>query len=92
MSLRTFYGGKKDCGVRPEVFRKGIRPDGCRIGVLEDMRDMAGQKIWFVRDEAGNEILLPAVEEIVVEIDLGQGLIRVDPPDGLVELYQNQNG
>ena len=23
MSLRTFYGGKKDRGVRPEVFRKG---------------------------------------------------------------------
>ena len=69
-----------------------VRPDGGRIGVLEDMRDMAGQEIWFVRDEAGNEILLPAVEEIVVEIDLEQGLIRVDPPDGLVELYQNQNG
>lgn len=69
-----------------------VRPDGGRIGVLEDMRDMAGQEIWFVRDEAGNEILLPAVEEIVVEIDLEQGLIRVDPPGGLVELYQNQNG
>ena len=23
ISLRTFYGGKKDRGVRPEVFRKG---------------------------------------------------------------------
>lgn len=66
-----------------------FRVDGRRVGVLEDMRDMAGQEIWFVRDEAGNEILLPAVEEIVVEVDLEQGLVRVDPPDGLIELYQN---
>jgi 16S rRNA processing protein RimM len=66
-----------------------IRLDGTRVGVLEDMRDMAGREIWFVRDAADNEILLPAVEEIVVEIDLEQGLILIDPPAGLIELYQN---
>lgn len=65
-----------------------VRLDGTQIGVLEDIQDVAGQEIWFVRDAADNEILLPAVEEIVVEIDLDQGLIRVDPPAGLIELYQ----
>jgi 16S rRNA processing protein RimM len=63
--------------------------DGSRIGVLEDIRDVAGQELWFIRDEAGNEIMLPAVEEFVLDIDLDAGVILVDPPDGLLELYQN---
>lgn len=66
-----------------------VRLDGTSVGVLEGIDDVAGQEIWSVRDAADNEILLPAVEEIVVEIDLEQGVIRVDPPDGLIELYQN---
>ncbi len=62
--------------------------NGTRIGVLEDVQDIAGQEIWFIRDDAGHEILLPAVEEFVREIDLEVGSIQIDPPDGLLELYQ----
>ena len=62
---------------------------GAQIGVLDDIRDMAGQEIWFIRDFAGREILLPAVEEFVVDIDLDAGRICVDPPDGLLALYQS---
>ncbi|MDP3429276.1 MAG: ribosome maturation factor RimM, partial [Desulfomicrobium sp.] len=62
--------------------------NGSRIGVLEDIRDVAGQVLWFIHDEAGNEILLPAVDEFIRGIDLEAGVILVDPPDGLLELYQ----
>ena len=66
-----------------------LHVNGSRIGILEDIQDLAGQEIWFIYDEAGREILLPAVEEFVREIDLDAGLIHVDPPDGLLEIYQN---
>lgn len=62
--------------------------NGSRIGVLEDIRDVAGQVLWFIHDEAGNEIMLPAVDEFIRDIDLEAGVILVDPPDGLLELYQ----
>lgn len=78
-------------GVRPEdlIGLPVVHVNGLRIGELEDIRDVAGQEIWFIRDDAGHEILLPAVEEFVREIDLDAGRIQVDPPDGLLELYQN---
>lgn len=77
--------------VRPEdlLGLPVMHVDGSRIGVLEDIRDVAGQELWFIRDDAGNEIMLPAVEEFVLDIDLDAGVILVDPPDGLLELYQN---
>lgn len=63
--------------------------DGPAVGVLADIQDVAGQEMWFIRDERNNEILLPAVDEFVRDIDLEAGVIVIDPPAGLLELYQN---
>lgn len=53
MSLRTFYGGKKDRGVRPEVFRKG---SGAIIrGALHQLED-AG----FVEKVEGGRVVTPS--------------------------------
>ena len=53
MSLRTFYGGKKDRGVRPEKFRKG---SGAVIrGALHQLED-AG----YVEKVEGGRVITPA--------------------------------
>ncbi len=53
MSLRTFYGGKKDRGVRPESFRKS---SGAIIrGALQQLED-AG----FVEKVEGGRVVTPA--------------------------------
>lgn len=52
ISLRTFYGGKKDRGVRPEVFRKG---SGAIVrGALHQLED-AG----YVQKVEGGRIVAP---------------------------------
>jgi ribosomal 30S subunit maturation factor RimM len=35
----------------------------------------------------GTGILLPAVEDVIVEISLEEGVIKVLPPEGLLETY-----
>ncbi|MCC7553698.1 MAG: 30S ribosomal protein S19e [Methanobacteriaceae archaeon] len=53
ISLRTFYGGKKDRGVTPEVFRKG---SGAIVrGALHQLED-AG----FVEKVEGGRIITPS--------------------------------
>ena len=53
MSLRTFYGGKKDRGVRPEKFRKG---SGAIVrGALHQLED-AG----YVEKVEGGRVITPA--------------------------------
>ncbi|MGD9608918.1 MAG: ribosome maturation factor RimM [Desulfovibrionaceae bacterium] len=58
------------------------------LGVIEDVLDAGGAELWRIRDAAGREILFPAVDELVPEIDLDAGYVVIDPPPGLLELYQ----
>ena len=53
MSLRTFYGGKKDRGVRPEVFRKG---SGSIVRTALKQLEDAG----FVEKVEGGRVVSPA--------------------------------
>ncbi|MUM77730.1 16S rRNA processing protein RimM [Pseudodesulfovibrio sp. F-1] len=63
--------------------------DGSPVGVLEHFFETAGQDTWVIVNEAGAEILLPAVPEFVLDVDLDAGVIVVAPPEGLLDLYLN---
>ena len=67
---------------------------GCRvetvaqetIGQVREVMRTGGVEILVVVDDAGRESLIPMAREICVEIDVEKKLIRVDPPEGLLEL------
>jgi 16S rRNA processing protein RimM len=59
---------------------------GKSIGVVREVMRTGGVEILVVADDAGGEFLIPMAREICVEIDVGKKLIRVDPPEGLLEL------
>ena len=67
---------------------------GCRVetisgesigSVIEIMRT-GGVEILKVVDESGRDRLIPMASDIVIEIAKEQKLIRIDPPEGLLEL------
>ena len=65
------------------------------IGELEDIDFPAGQEMWVIRapeSEGGYEILLPAVPEFVLDIDLDAEVVTIAPPEGLLELYRGDTG
>ena len=45
-----------------------------------------GVEILSVVDEKGRDRMIPMASDIVVEIDKEKKLIRIDPPEGLLEL------
>lgn len=60
------------------------------LGVLDHVLfsgDADELEIWAIMTPKDEEILLPAVPEFVPHIDLDAGIIRVSPPEGLLELY-----
>lgn len=59
---------------------------GTVLGTLQEIWPTGAHDVFVVRQEK-QEILLPVVEEVIREIDLDQGVIRVLPPPGLLELY-----
>jgi len=68
--------------------------EGCRVetvageqlGVVREVLRTGGVEVLVVANEAaGREHLIPLAEEICVEIDIEAKLVRVDPPEGLLE-------
>jgi 16S rRNA processing protein RimM len=60
--------------------------DGARLGHLDHIISTPGHDVYAVR-QGEREVLLPAVEEVIVEINLEEGVIKVLPPEGLLETY-----
>lgn len=53
------------------------------LGRLENILTTGSNDVYVVRNTEGREILVPALETVVVEIDVAQKQMRVDLPEGL---------
>jgi 16S rRNA processing protein RimM len=60
--------------------------EGKQIGEVDGVLRTGGVEILKVVDETGRDRLIPMASDIVVEIDKEEKLIRIDPPEGLLEL------
>ena len=65
--------------------------DGSRLGTLEQVLFHGEQEVWVIVTPDGREVLFPAVPEFVPDIDLDAEIIRIAPPEGLLELYLGQS-
>lgn len=62
--------------------------DGTKAGILENFEFPVGQEIWIIRQEDGKELLLPAREEFIADIDPLNKKITIQPPAGLLDIYR----
>ena len=61
--------------------------EGEKLGVVREVMRTGGVEVLVVENaEAKREHLIPLAETICVEIDIENKLIRVDPPEGLLEM------
>lgn len=58
--------------------------DGIKIGRVTEVMRTGGTEILVVKGE-DKEYLVPFSETICVEVDIENRLIKIDPPDGLLE-------
>ena len=56
------------------------------VGKVTALNTMPVQDLLMVITPEGKEILVPFVEQIVPEVNVEEGFIRLTPPDGLFEL------
>jgi 16S rRNA processing protein RimM len=57
------------------------------LGRISSVSAPAGQQLWSIAAPDGSEILFPAVPEFVVSVDFSEGVARIVPPPGLLDLY-----
>lgn len=56
------------------------------IGVVKDIYASPNQDLLAV-DQAGKEILIPVIDDIITGVDHNQNELRVNLPEGLLDIY-----
>nr|WP_202555267.1 ribosome maturation factor RimM [Streptomyces sp. SID4950] len=62
-----------------------VTEDGQEIGRITEISHLPSQDLFIVERPDGSEVMIPFVEEIVVEIDLAEQKAVIAPPPGLVD-------
>lgn len=63
-----------------------ITDQGEPLGTLTDVMPTGANDVYVVRRENGKELLLPAIKECVLEVDLKERVMKVHVMDGLLDL------
>lgn len=58
---------------------------GNELGRVKEIADLGAHDLLLVRAGDGKEALIPVVEGVVLAINAKDGLVTVDPPEGLLE-------
>ena len=62
-----------------------VTPDGEELGELVDIIETGSNDVYVVKKD-GREVLVPALEDVVVSVDLAGGRMTVSLPEGLLDL------
>ncbi len=59
--------------------------DGERIGTLESVLETGANDVYIIKLDDGRELLLPAIKQCVLEVDVEAGFMRIHILDGLLD-------
>lgn len=57
------------------------------VGVIENYEEFNLNSIYYVKTASNTEIIVPAVEDLVIEVDVDERIVTMEIPEGLVDLY-----
>jgi 16S rRNA processing protein RimM len=60
--------------------------DGTEVGRVQEVMRTGGVALLVIKGADEREVLVPLAEDICVEIDIAAQQIRIDPPEGLLEM------
>ncbi|MCH9668163.1 MAG: ribosome maturation factor RimM [Actinomycetia bacterium] len=63
---------------------------GDHVGTIAEVLHTAAGELLSVRSAEGPEVLVPFVRAIVTAVSLADGVVEIDPPDGLLDLAEGQ--
>lgn len=64
---------------------KVMTDGGELLGLVADIIATGSNDVYVVKDD-GREYLIPALEDVVLDINLDDGIMTVSPPEGLLDL------
>jgi len=60
-----------------------VESEGEQLGTVTDILETGANDVYIVRGDGPRELLLPAIESVILEVDLEGGRLLVRVPEGL---------
>lgn len=64
-----------------------ISEEGNNIGEIVFVRDTSSQDLFEVKNSKGQEILIPVIDEWIVDVNRSDSTITMNLPDGLLDVF-----
>ena len=78
--------GENEYFIADLIGLKVISDEGDALGILDDVLQTGANDVYVVKTTAGKEILLPAIKDCILNVDLERGEMLVHVLDGLLDL------
>ena len=59
--------------------------DGKKYGTLTDVSETGANDVWYITDDKGDEYLIPAIKEVVINADVADNKVYIRPLKGIFE-------
>ena len=57
---------------------------GEELGVITDVSETGANDVWHIKTPKG-EVLIPAIKQVVVSVDVEEGIVKINPIKGLFD-------
>lgn len=61
-----------------------VLEDGSKFGTLKDVMETGANDVYVVEDTKGEEILLPAIKECILDVDVEKNVMTIHLMKGLI--------
>ena len=88
------YGAREDLNIKEDEILQAdligcdvFLMDNTLLGKIHDVYNYGEQEVWSIISKKDIEILFPAREEFVEEVDIDNNKVIINPPPGLLDIY-----
>ena len=57
---------------------------GEELGIITDVSETGANDVWHIKTPKG-EVLIPAIKQVVVSVDVEEGIVKINPIKGLFD-------
>ncbi len=62
-----------------------VLEDGSEFGILGDVLQTGANDVYVVRTPGGKEVLIPAIHQCILDVNIADGVMQVHLLDGMIE-------
>lgn len=78
--------GKNEYYVADLIGMKVMTDQDTELGTIQDVLQTGANDVYVVKQESGKEVLLPAIRDCILSVDVEQAVMTVHVLDGLLDL------